>query len=250
MTTCRFCGNALLRVLKENNILWVHTSPSGEIQRIYENRIFWFFAGWVSQLCITIAQYLTQLMDKKQRFISLILLGSQSPTLDGSLTWILVRAGIEACSSGSSWRGNSYISNSKKLGRCPTIPMSYGSFILFHLLKAHKIWLILTQGRTCILGGPLCPKRLGTSELKKTVFNIAWFLSHWKFFKSAISHLSSAKWFCCWHRPQSTNSQTVSGDSACEILLGTFNFRNWIWLPLFLMFIFMIFQVEVIWGNN
>lgn len=103
-----------LVVLEENNILCVHTSPSGEIQCIYENRIFCFFAGCVSQLCITVAQHLTQLMDKKQRFISLTLLGSQSPTSGGSLTWILVRAGIEACSSGSSWRGNSYISNSKR----------------------------------------------------------------------------------------------------------------------------------------
>lgn len=96
----------------------------------------------------------------------------------------------------------------EKLGSCPTIPMSYGPFIMLHLLKAHKISLRLTfsQGWTCIFGGLLCPKHLGTSELKKIIFNIAWFLSHWEFLKSTISHLSSAKWFCCWHRPQSTYS--------------------------------------------
>lgn len=114
MTMYRVCGSTLLHVWKENNILWVHTSLSGEIQCIYENRIFCFFAGCVSQLCITVAEPLTQLMDIKQRFISLTVLGAQSPTSGGSLAWILVRAGLEACSSGISWRDTSYISSSKR----------------------------------------------------------------------------------------------------------------------------------------
>lgn len=190
-------------------------------------------------------------MDKKQRFVSLTLLGSQSPTSGGSLTWILVRAGIEA-SSGSSWGATATV---REVGE-----MSHNSYVLwtFHSAPPSKSSLIKDLINTDILSGP--DMHLWWSSMPKT-FGNRWVK------ENNIQHCLISPSLRISKKVQSLIYQVPSdfvvdidhkvlihrlsqGDSACEILLGTFNFRNWIWFLLFLMFIFMIFQVEVILGNN
>lgn len=152
-------------------------------------------------------------MDKKQRFVSLTLLGSQSPTSGGSLTWILVRAGIEACSSGSSWGATATV---REVGE-----MSHNSYVLwtFHSAPPSKSSLIKDLINTDILSGPdmhlwwsSMPKTFGNRWVKENNIQhclISPSLRISKKVQSLIYQVPSD--FVVDIGPQSTYSQTVSG---------------------------------------